>query len=99
MKEPTTIKEAKQLTLDKIKRCMELPIGKREDYWCKTRWPKHKYTMRYCAFCIVADWVSSLGYPSCECIVQDICQWYVANVDDLYFKKDLRKLYKMVEAI
>jgi len=100
MKEPTTVKQAKQLTLDKIKRCMELPRKKRRNFWFKIRWPQFDIEngdhRQYCAFCIIYN-IHNISDKCNPCIVKEICNWFMNNVK--FYKKDLRKLYKMVEEV
>lgn len=98
MKEPTTIKEARDYTLRKIEKCMELPIGKRGNFWIKKRWllPDSK---KHCAFCIVAKQFNFNKVKSCSCTVKKICQWYVKEVQFKWHKVNLRTLHRMVKEV
>jgi len=101
MKEPTTVEEAIDLTLRKIEESMALPRHERKDYWGKTRWD-YSSEKRYCAFCIVAENSNSRSIHNCICIAKDICLWFCNNINKGlggWLKKDLRKLYKMVEEV
>lgn len=89
MKEPTTVKQAKQLTLDKIRECMELPIRERWRFWVKPRWVNRGNSSSYCAFCFLG----------CPCIADEICDHLENVASNGWLIKDLRKLYRMVEAI
>jgi len=95
MKEPTTVEEAKQLTLDKIDKCRKLPRDKRGKFWVAPIWDNRTGLYRYCAFCLVVDCDNNED-PICL----KACQYYSRGNKNYEWSNDfLRKLYRMVEAI
>jgi len=93
MKQPTTIAQAKKLTLDKIRECMKLPIDERGVFWITPIWDNRVGLDKYCAFCLVIDCGEMDTNPVCL----KACRYYSRRRT---FSNDfLNELYRMVEEV
>lgn len=94
MTEPKTVKQAKEYTLAKIKKCMELPLEERGKFWIKPIWENRYGLDRYCAFCLVVNCDEDES-PICL----EACKYYNSSKSADWSKPFLLRLYRMVEEV